>query len=85
VAADAVIASELVRTLMTIAAGVVKVSEVRPPVTVEAIGLGMSSCQSDRVYGKLRLTPTVDGRVAVAATESNGHIVRADVATAAVL
>ena len=85
VAACARIVSEVVRTLMTVTADIVKVSEVRPFVTVEAFGLGVPAGQSHRMYGELRLVPILDGRMTVAAAERGCHVVRPNVAAAAIL
>jgi hypothetical protein len=85
VATRAFIASEVVGSVMAIAANVVEASEVRPPVTIEAVGLGVTARQSHRMYGELRSVPVANGGMAVAAAERSGNIVGTNVAAAAIL
>jgi hypothetical protein len=72
------------RALVTVAADVVETSEIGPPVTGEATGLGVPTRKRDRVYGELGFVPILDRGVTVATTERGSDVVRADVATAAI-
>jgi hypothetical protein len=84
VAAGAVVAAEVVRAGVTVAAHVVEASEIGPLVTSEAVGLGVPTRERHRVYGQLSFAPTLDRHMTVATAQRSGDVVRADVATAAI-
>jgi hypothetical protein len=70
---------------MAIAADIGQLPKVRPPVAVEALGLGVIPYQLDWVHFQLGPPPVPRGGVAVAAVPSVSDVVRADMTDVTVL